>query len=121
MTLEAAEGMAPAVVAGGEAPGRRGLVVLGLEVAGTTSCQWSTVAATEVVIWMEVAGVEAIGCKTEVQLLKAAGKGSHHREKGKCLHGMLDEREQKVAATEVPMVESAATGCRRQQHSQHSQ
>ena len=51
-----------AQVAGVEAPGRRGLVVLGLEVAGASSCQWRTRAAAVVVAVVEVAGVEADGC-----------------------------------------------------------
>jgi hypothetical protein len=64
-----------------EAPGRSGLVVLGLEVAGASSCQWKTRVAAAVSAVVEVAGMEADGCwKMEVQLLEAAGKGSHRWE-----------------------------------------
>ena len=49
-------------VAGVEAPGRSGLVVLGLEVAGVSSCQWKTRVAAAVPAVVEVAGMEADGC-----------------------------------------------------------
>ena len=57
------------------APGRSGLVVLGLEVAGVSSCQWKTRVAAAVPAVVEVAGMEADGCQEkEVQLLEAAGR-----------------------------------------------
>ena len=45
-----------------EAPGRSGLVVLGLEVAGASSCQWKTRVAAAVPAVVKVAGMEADGC-----------------------------------------------------------
>ena len=58
-----------------EAPGRSGMVVLGLEVAGVNSCQWKTRVAAAVPAVGEVAGIEADGCQEkEVQQLEEAGR-----------------------------------------------
>ena len=69
--------MAPvAQVAVVEAPGRSGMVVLGLEVAGVNSCQWKMRVAAAVPEVGEVAGTEADGYQEkEVQQMEAAGRG----------------------------------------------
>ena len=68
--------MAPvAQVAVVEAPGRSGMVVLGLEVAGVNSCQWKMRVAAAVPEVGEVAGTEADGYQEkEVQQLEEAGR-----------------------------------------------
>ena len=101
-------------MAGVEVPGRSELVVLGLEVAGASSCQWRTVATTEVGAMAGVAGVEAVGCwESEVQLLEAAGRGNQWQRKVQAAEAGATEatRVQPEGAASLARVQSGMEGC----------